>query len=111
MKLAERMRELRKEKNLRQEDAAAELNISMSAYCRYELGMREPAASVLWRMADYYDVTVDYLLGRSDRRITQREFEAALDAAQSWAVSVGYKEEDVDRIIKEVRKAKQKEDT
>ena len=40
----------------------------MSAYCRYELGMREPTASVLWRMADYYDVTVDYLLGRSDRR-------------------------------------------
>lgn len=68
MKLAERMRELRKEKNLRQEDAAAELEISMSAYCRYELGMREPTASVLWRMADYYDVTVDYLLGRSDRR-------------------------------------------
>lgn len=68
MKLAERMRELRKEKNLRQEDAAAELEISMSAYCRYELGSREPTASVIVRMADYYDVSADYLLGRSDRR-------------------------------------------
>ena len=66
MKLAERMRELRKEKNLRQEDAAAELEISMSAYCRYELGSREPTASVLWRMADFYGVSLDYLVGRSD---------------------------------------------
>lgn len=68
MKLAERMRELRKEKNLRQEDAAAKLDLSMSAYCRYELGSREPTASVIVRMADYYDVTTDYLLGRSNTR-------------------------------------------
>lgn len=68
MKLAERMRELRKEKNLRQEDAAAELKLSMSAYCRYELGSREPTASVIVRMADYYGVSTDYLLGQSDQR-------------------------------------------
>ncbi len=40
----------------------------MSAYCNYEQGKREPTASVLERMADYYDVSVDYLLGRSDSR-------------------------------------------
>ena len=51
---------------IRQEDAAKELDISMSAYCRYEYGKREPTASVLWRMADFYDVTIDYLVGRSD---------------------------------------------
>lgn len=68
MKLPERMRALRKEKNLRQEDAAAELGLSMSAYCRYELGSREPTASVLCRMADYYGVSADYLLGRSEER-------------------------------------------
>ena len=68
MKLAERMKELRLEKSLRQEDAAKELGISMSAYCRYEYGQREPNASVLWRMADFYGVTIDYLVGRSDKR-------------------------------------------
>lgn len=68
MKLGERMKELRLEKRLRQEDAARELDISMSAYCRYEHGDREPDASVLWRMADFYGVSVDYLLGRSDKR-------------------------------------------
>lgn len=68
MKLSERLKELRKEKGLRQEHAAVALDISMSSYCLYEQGKREPTASVLWRMADYYDVTVDYLLGRSERR-------------------------------------------
>ncbi len=68
MKLAERMKMLRLEKGMRQEDAAKELDISMSAYCRYEYGKREPNASVLWRMADFYDVSIDYLVGRSDER-------------------------------------------
>lgn len=106
MKLSERLKELRKEKGLRQEHIAVALDISMSAYCNYEQGKREPTASVLWRMADYYDVTVDYLLGRSEERITQKTFEAALDEAQAWAASVGYKEEDVDAIIKAVRQRK-----
>ncbi len=68
MKLAERLKELRKERNLRQEQVAVALDISMSAYCNYEQGKREPGASVLWRMADYYGVSVDYLLGRRDER-------------------------------------------
>ena len=68
MKLAERLKELRKERTLRQEQVAVALDISMSAYCHYEQGNREPTASVLYRMADYYDVTTDYLLGRSNER-------------------------------------------
>ena len=68
MKLAERMKELRMEKNLSQGNVAADLKIGIATYCRYEQGKREPTASVLDRMADYYDVTTDYLLGRSDNR-------------------------------------------
>ena len=68
MKLAERLRELRKERNLRQEQAAVALDISMSSYCLYEQGKREPIAAVVWRMAEFFDVSVDYLLGRSDKR-------------------------------------------
>lgn len=68
MKLSERLRELRKEKGLRQEQAAVALDISMSSYCLYEQGKREPTASVIVRMADYYDVSADYLLGRKDDR-------------------------------------------
>ena len=69
MKLTERMRELRKERHLRQEDIAAELDIATTTYCRYELGMREPAASLLEQMADYYGITVDYLLGRDRKSV------------------------------------------
>lgn len=68
MKLAERMKMLRLEKGLKQEEAAKKLDISMSAYCRYEHGDREPQASILWRMADFYGVTIDYLVGRTDAR-------------------------------------------
>lgn len=68
MKLAERMRELRKERNLRQEQVAVALDIGISTYCRYEQGKREPTATFLDKLADYYGVSVDYLLGRSDDR-------------------------------------------
>ena len=68
LKLAERLRELRKEHTLTQESTAKELKISLKSYCRYETGEREPAASTLVRMADFYNVTADYLLGRSDER-------------------------------------------
>lgn len=68
MKLKERMKELRTERNLSQKEAAAKFGIGITTYCRYELGMRDPTLAVLCRMADYYDVTTDYLLGRSDTR-------------------------------------------
>ncbi len=68
MKLAERLKNLRLEKHLKQEELAGELKISMRSYCRYEYGEREPNASVLWRMADLFAVSIDYLVGRSDER-------------------------------------------
>lgn len=68
MKLAERLKALRLENHLKQEEVAKELGISMRTYCRYEYGEREPAASALWRMADFYGVSIDYMVGRRDER-------------------------------------------
>lgn len=68
LKLAERLYSLRKERGLIQEKAAKELGISLKSYCRYETGEREPTASTLARMADFYGVTADYLLGRTEKR-------------------------------------------
>ena len=65
--LSERLKELRLRRNLRQEDVARELGISTRSYCRYEYGEREPTASLLVRIADFYDVTLDDLVGRADR--------------------------------------------
>lgn len=68
LKLSERLHSLRKERMLTQTDAAKAVGISMKSYCRYEAGEREPTASVLVRIADFYNVTTDYLLGRSDEK-------------------------------------------
>ena len=67
-KLSQRLHELRKEKALSQQQVADAVDIGFSTYRRYENGQREPDASTLVRMADFYDVTADYLLGRSDER-------------------------------------------
>lgn len=68
LKLAERLYTLRKERNLTQEEAAKEFGISMKSYCRYEKKEREPTASVLVQMAQFYHVSLDYLVGLRDER-------------------------------------------
>lgn len=65
MKLTDRMRELRKINNYSQEDIAKKLDVSTSAYGFYEQGKTTPNAKTLEYLADLYDVTVDYLLGRT----------------------------------------------
>lgn len=68
LKLSERLQALRKEYHLSQEKFAAEVGIGFTTYRRYENGKREPDASTLVKMADFYDVSLDYLVGRSDER-------------------------------------------
>ena len=67
-KLAERLLSLRKNQNLTQEVIAQELGIGLRSYCRYEKDEREPDAPTLVRMADFYGVSLDYLVGRSEKR-------------------------------------------
>lgn len=66
--LAQRLRVLRKELNLRQEDAAKALGLSTNGYQRYELDQRDPDAPVLVAMAELFHVSADYLLGLSEER-------------------------------------------
>jgi len=67
-KLAERLYILRKEQNLTQLLAAEGMGIPFSTYRRYEKKEREPDATVLVQMADVYNVSLDYLVGRSDKK-------------------------------------------
>lgn len=66
MELHERLKQLRLDKNLSQKQLATEIHISDRNYQRYEYGEREPVSSVLVALADYFDVSLDYLVGRSD---------------------------------------------
>ncbi len=67
-KLSERLLALRKEQGLTQLQVAELCKISYMSYRRYELGEREPSASVLWNIADLFAVSIDFLVGRSDIR-------------------------------------------
>ena len=57
---------LRREKNISQRQAALELGISQALLSHYEKGAREPGLAFVCRACDYYGVTADYLLCRTD---------------------------------------------
>lgn len=63
-----RLRHLRHEQHMRQEDLAKHLQISKSSVGMYERGEREPSLITLRTIADFFHVTTDYLLGRTDDR-------------------------------------------
>ncbi len=64
MNFPERLRALRKSKNMTQEDLVETLGISLRAYRYYERGQREPTLSTLVALADFYDLSLDELVGR-----------------------------------------------
>lgn len=62
-----RLKELRKKRKISQLKLALDLNMSQNSISRYETGEREADYETLIKFADYFDVSLDYLLGRSDR--------------------------------------------
>ena len=64
--LGERLRELRKNRNLTQTDIAQAFNIHSVTYLHYEKSEREPPLALLAEFADFFEVSVDYLLGLED---------------------------------------------
>lgn len=65
---AQRVKELRQEKKQTQANMAELLGIKLRAYQYYESGTHYPEVPNLIKLADYFGVTTDYLLGRSDSR-------------------------------------------
>lgn len=61
-----RLKELRKKKGISQQRLATDLNTTQNTISRYETGEREPGIDDLTKIADYFNVSVDYLLGRTD---------------------------------------------
>lgn len=66
--LGERLRLLRKERKLRQVDIAGLIDITQAHYQRVEKGKVNISAMTLCALADYFGVSTDYLLGRSEER-------------------------------------------
>ena len=61
-----RIRDLREDRDLKQQDLADYLNCSQVCYSRYENGQRDIPLETLSKIADFYNVSVDYLLNRTD---------------------------------------------
>ena len=61
-----RLRDLREDKDLKQKDIAELLKVHQTTYSDYELGRLNIPIAALHILADYYNVSVDYLLGRTN---------------------------------------------
>ena len=82
--LSMRLRQLRVDKHLRQEQVANLIGVTKGAVSAYENDIRQPPYDVLIRLANLYRVSTDYLLGRQDMRTLDI---SGLTSAEAVAIS------------------------
>ena len=63
-----RIRDLREDRDLTQKDIAKMLGMSQTGYSKYETGENDIPTAILVRLADFYQISIDYLLGRTDKK-------------------------------------------
>lgn len=78
MEVGEILAELRSEKGIYQKELALYLNVSIGTISNYEKGVHYPDLETLCKLADYFGVTTDYLLGRTGYRYTPADLEQPL---------------------------------
>lgn len=85
MSMGERLRDLRLKRNLSQEEVARHIGITRSAYSHYEINNRQPVYGTLMKLASFFGVSLDYIIGgnRSERaEPAQESAEAASDSQE-----------------------------
>ncbi len=65
---AKRLREVREDLNLMQKEMAKKLDMPITTYNGYETGKRSPSLEILRNISDVLDISIDYLLGKSDKK-------------------------------------------
>lgn len=66
IKFAKRLKELRKEKNLMQNELAKVLKTTQRKISYWENEKIEPDLASLWKLSEYFEVSIDYLIGKTD---------------------------------------------
>lgn len=66
------LRGIREDKDIKQKDIAKYLNVSQNTYSQYETGVISLTAEVLIKLANFYDVSIDYLLDRTNNPKMQK---------------------------------------
>lgn len=119
-KFNERFKSERKNKNLTQKELADVFNTDKSTISKYENGHNKPDIDVLIKYADFFEVSIDYLLGRTEAKIVTSEIVMNDDLAQICedlintpkVISIldelkNLSEPDIDKIIKIIKAFKE----
>lgn len=80
-----RLRELREEKGLSQNELGKMLNVNQRAISHYENGKRDMGTDTLNKLANFFDVSVDYLLGRTNER---KKLNISEKPADKWTLII-----------------------
>ena len=105
-----RIKKLREEKDLKQEQLAKILSISPSAIGMYERDEREPNDELTLKIADFFNVSTDYLLGKSDIRNPEETIEKEFKSIYAKEIEGLTEEEIIDalRFYKQIKYGKNK---
>ena len=71
--IGQRIRDLRKQKRMSQTELAKSAGVSQTTVTAWETGKAEPSSSAVARLADIFNVTTDYLLGRPNKQETKKD--------------------------------------
>ena len=85
---AERLKSLRKEQNLTQQKIAEKLNISRGSYAQWEAQRTQPSSKSLETLANFFNVSTDYLLGNTDNKNSTKfedDLEESLNTARAFS--------------------------
>lgn len=84
MTIGERIAQLRKNRSMSQFQLAKTLNIATSTLGMYEINKRKPNMEMLEKLADFFGVSIDYLLGRETSDKSDIDLDKAIDNAMSF---------------------------
>lgn len=111
---AKRLTNLREKKNLYQKDIAEIFNIEQATVSNWEKGKRIPDSEMLIKLANFFEVSVDYLLGNDTTLTTKEEELREMEALKQLLIKKGFMKynedltnEEIDRLMKFVNANKE----
>jgi transcriptional regulator with XRE-family HTH domain len=90
--LGERLAKLRKQRNLTQQQVADKIHISRATYAQYEIDRRVPEYLTLEKLADFFEETIDFLVGRETKELSIVETEFDKEKAYYASIIVNIKD-------------------
>lgn len=106
------LKQLRKDKKISQEQLGHRLGFGKNTISQYETGIREPNIDTLIKLAEYFDVTVDYLIGRENEVKEKNSFLESIPESRKQLINEilslsDAESRDIENYIKGYKAAKQ----